>query len=54
MELRDECLDAGVAFFFKQWRGRRSTSGGRLLDGREWSQMPKPLLDEQDLVAGGC
>lgn len=46
MELRDECLDAGVAFFFKQWGGRRSTSGGRLLDGREWSQMPKPLLDE--------
>ena len=23
MELRDECLDAGVAFFFKRWGCRR-------------------------------
>jgi protein gp37 len=53
-ELRDECLTAGVAFFFKQWGGRRSKSGGRLLDGREWSQMPKPLLQERELVAGAC
>ena len=29
---------AGVAFFFKQWGGRRSKSGGRLLDGPEWSR----------------
>jgi protein gp37 len=33
-ELRDECLGAGVAFFFKQWGGRRSKSGGRLLTGK--------------------
>jgi protein gp37 len=53
-ELRDECLTAGVAFFFKQWGGRRSRSGGRLLDGREWSQMPKSLLRARELVAGAC
>ena len=53
-ELRDECLGAGVAFFFKQWGGRRSKSGGRLLVGQEWSQMPKPVLREQALVAGAC
>jgi protein gp37 len=39
-ELRDRCLDEGIAFFFKQWGGRTSKAGGRLLDGRTWDQMP--------------
>jgi protein gp37 len=46
-DLRDHCVDEGVAFFFKQWGGIRSKSGGRELDGREWSEMPtarSPLL----------
>lgn len=41
-EVRDACLDAGVAFFFKQWGGARPTSGGRTLDGREWDEFPRP------------
>ncbi len=40
IELRDRCEDAGVAYFFKQWGGTRSKSGGRLLEGRTWDQMP--------------
>jgi len=28
------------AFFFKQWGGARSTSGGRELDGRTWDELP--------------
>jgi len=39
-ELRDRCGEEGVAFFFKQWGGLRPKSGGRLLDGRTWDQMP--------------
>lgn len=31
----------GVAFFFKQWGGRTPKAGGRLLDGREWSEYPE-------------
>jgi protein gp37 len=42
VELRDRCLAEGVAFFFKQWGGLRSKSGGRLLEGRTWDQMPEP------------
>jgi len=38
--IRHECFAAGVPFFFKQWGGVRSKSGGRLLDGREYSEMP--------------
>jgi protein gp37 len=41
--LRDSCLAAEVAFFFKQWGGRTPKSGGRELDGRTWDQMPSPV-----------
>lgn len=39
-EVRDQCLKQNVAFFFKQWGGLRPKSGGRELDGREWSEFP--------------
>ncbi|MDX2119657.1 MAG: phage Gp37/Gp68 family protein [Gemmatimonadota bacterium] len=39
-DLRDQCLAAGVPFFFKQWGGVRKKRAGRLLDGRTWDEMP--------------
>ena len=39
-DIRDQCARRGVAFFFKQWGGIRPKSGGRSLDGREWSELP--------------
>lgn len=39
--IRDRALAHGVKFFFKQWGGPTPKSGGRLLDGREWSEMPE-------------
>lgn len=41
-DLRDRCEANGIAFFFKQWGGRTSKTGGRVLDGQEWSAMPEP------------
>ena len=38
--LRDQCLQAEVPFFFKQWGGRTPKSGGRELKGVMWNQMP--------------
>lgn len=38
--LRDQCIGAGVAFFFKQWGGPTPKSGGRILDGRTWDEYP--------------
>ena len=43
-ELRDECQHAGVPFFFKQVGGRTPKAGGRLLDGRTWSEYPTPSV----------
>lgn len=36
--------DERPAFFFKQWGGKTPKSGGRLLDGREWNEMPAAVL----------
>jgi protein gp37 len=40
IDIRNQCIAARVAFFFKQWGGRSPKSGGRLLEGREWNQFP--------------
>ncbi len=39
--LRDKCRNEDVAYFFKQWGGVRPKSGGRILDGQEWNEMPE-------------
>lgn len=39
-DLRDQCVNSGTPFFFKQWGGHRAKSGGRMLDGRLWDEMP--------------
>ena len=52
IEIRDQCRESKVAFFFKQWGGVRPKSGGRRLQGREWNQYPrvatKPALATAD------
>ncbi len=40
-DIRDQCVRARTPFFFKQWGGMTSKSGGRELDGRTWDQMPE-------------
>ncbi len=42
--VRDACLEAGVPFFFKQVGGRTPKAGGRMLDGRTWSEYPSIVM----------
>ena len=39
-DIRDNCIDSGTPFFFKQWGGVFKKRTGRVLDGRTWDQMP--------------
>ena len=39
-EIRDQCQQAEVPFFFKQWGGAKRKRNGRLLDGRTWDELP--------------
>jgi protein gp37 len=38
--VRDQCLAAGVPFFFKQWGGVWKKRNGRRLEDRTWDQLP--------------
>jgi protein gp37 len=40
IDIRNQCLDSDVPFFFKQWGGVRKKEAGRELKGRTWDQMP--------------
>jgi protein gp37 len=40
LDVRDRCVAAGVAFFFKQWGGVNKKRAGRVLRGRTWDEMP--------------
>ena len=42
--IRDQCLRAGVSFFFKQWGGVHKKRAGRLLEGRTWDELPSGNL----------
>ena len=58
--VRDQCKDASVPMFFKQWgahgedeiRRRSKHEAGRLLDGREWNGMPAQHLNEINVPDG--
>lgn len=41
IDIRDQCRDASIPFFFKQWGGVRKKAAGRVLDGRTWDEMPQ-------------
>jgi protein gp37 len=40
IEIRDQCREADVPFFFKQWGGVNKCKTGRILEGRTWDEMP--------------
>ena len=39
-EVRDQCEQQGVEFFFKQWGGKTSKANGRVLDGKVHDRFP--------------
>lgn len=41
LEIRDQCVAAGIPFFFKQWGGTRKSKAGRELDGRTYDGVPR-------------
>jgi len=39
-DIRDQCRDVDVPFFFKQWGGVNKKKAGRRLEGKTWDAMP--------------
>jgi protein gp37 len=48
--IRDQCTDASVPFFFKQWGGVHKKVNGRNLDGRAWGELLHPLTGQTIVV----
>jgi protein gp37 len=44
-DIRQQCADQGVAFFFKQWGGVNKKKTGRELGGRTYDEMPMILRE---------
>ena len=44
-EIKDQCIQASVPFFFKQWGGTNRKKTGRLLDGQIWDELPIPYVN---------
>jgi len=40
-DIKNQCANADVAFFFKQWGGTNKKKTGRLLEGKTWDEMPE-------------
>ena len=41
-DIMQQCREAEVAFFFKQWGGKNKKKAGRLLGGNTYDEMPVP------------
>ena len=40
IEIKEQCLTTGVAFYFKQWGGKNKRKNGRLLLGVQYDEKP--------------
>jgi protein gp37 len=52
LNIKRQCDEQSVAFFFKQWGGwgpdgkkRSKKNNGRMLEGRIWNAAPRPAID---------
>ena len=43
LDIQEQCQDADVPFFFKQWGGKNKKLAGRTLNGRTWDEMPRAM-----------
>lgn len=47
IDIRNQCQQAGVAFFFKQWGGPNKRKSGRKLEGRTWNGFPEQRISKR-------
>lgn len=55
LDIRDQCRQAKVPFFFKQWGGFNKKKAGRELEGRTWDEMPSVRpKDRRQVTYNAC
>ena len=53
IDIRNQCQNAKLPFFFKQWGGAKKKKAGRELEGRTWDEMPVQPLEPESRVSSG-
>lgn len=53
-DIRNQCINASVPFFFKQWGGVQKKKYGRELDGRTWNDLPLYAENQDDTKLALC
>ena len=48
LDVQRQCKEQSVSFFFKQWGGKNKKKAGRLLQGKEYNEMP--TIESQRLI----
>jgi len=43
IDIKDQCVDQNIPFFFKQWGGKNKKKAGNLLDGLKYEEFPNNL-----------
>ena len=55
IDIRDQCMEQKIPFFFKQWGGFNKKKNGRILDGKIYNEYPAfknkliPMSDRMDM-----
>ncbi|MBS4028308.1 MAG: phage Gp37/Gp68 family protein [Ignavibacteriales bacterium] len=44
IEIKKQCLQNEVPFFFKQWGGKNKKANGRILNGKTYDEMPRRIV----------
>ena len=50
-EIRDNCKESKVPFFFKQWGGTNKKKAGRILNGKTYDEMPLKMPNYEERLA---
>jgi protein gp37 len=46
MDIKDQCAEKGIPFFFKQWGGKNKKVAGKLLKGKLYNEFPKSKIQK--------
>lgn len=50
IDIKQQCDAQNVAFFFKQWGGKNKKKAGRLLEGKEYNNLPSKINIEPEFI----
>ena len=52
IQIKEQCIEQNVPFFFKQWGGVNKKKTGRILQGRTWDDLPFGISSSQNGATG--